>query len=102
WIQKLATRLLLFGSIADPKLRKRGTPGRFNDAMKDELEWILISRPSYYLEEIQEYFLDKWDEWFDKSTICRKIKSLDFTHKRLQFIAAQRDEEERRHWFWKL
>ena len=89
WVQRLAKRVLTFGSIQNPKLCKAGRPPVLNAEMKEELGWLLVQRPDYYQEELQFYFLDNWHVWIHQSTISRAVTSLDLTWKVSQFRAAQ-------------
>ena len=57
-VERAAKRILVFGSIQDPKLCRRGPARIFNAQMKEELGWLIISRPDYYQEELQFYFLN--------------------------------------------
>src|SRR5213079_916623 len=50
----------------------------------------IVSRPDYYQEELQFYFLDNWHVWPSQPTVSRVITSLDLTWNRAQFQAAQR------------
>jgi transposase len=94
-VTRAANRILHFGSIKDPKLCTRGPLPIFNKAMREELGWLLVSRPDYYQEELQFYFLDNWHVWPHQSTISRVITSLDLTWKKAQFQAAQRSNQQR-------
>jgi len=78
-VERAAERILLFGSIQDPKLCRRGPTHLFNAQMKEELGWLIISRPDYYQEELQFYFLDNWHVWPSQPTISRIITSRDLT-----------------------
>jgi len=88
-VDVMANRVLVFGLIKDPKLCRRGRAPIFNTTMKEELAWLIVSRPDYYQEELQFYFLDNWYLWPSQPTVSRAITSLDLTWKRAQFQAAQ-------------
>ena len=87
-VERAATRILHFGLIKDLKLCKRGPIPIFNKVMKEELAWLLVSRPDYYQEELQFYFLDNWHVWPSQPTISRVITSFNLTWKKAQFQAV--------------
>jgi len=97
-IRRLAARIALTGS-AQPRPRSNGPLPIFNDVMREELQELIASRPSFYIEELQYYFLDFWDLWISESTICRAIQASGSTRKRLQHRALQRDEKARAEWY---
>ena len=55
----------------------------------------LIHTPSLFLHEIQSQLYDTTGKWILPSTICRTIHQLNFTHKSIQTIALQQNEEAR-------
>lgn len=95
YVQTMTNRIEAFDSIENPKVMRKGPVPRFNNAMREELGWLLVTRPDYYQDELQFYFYDNWDIWVHRTTISREIKKLDLTHKRLQFEAEQRSCVER-------
>ena len=56
----------------------------------------LLSKPDMYLEELRQEIIQSTGTDVSTSTICRTLKRLGFSRKRLRHVALQRSEEKRK------
>ena len=87
----------LFEETGDvsPAIQQHG-PGRILDAFEEmSLIQSLVSRPEMYLEELRQELIQITGTDVSVSTICKTLKRLGFSRKKLKQVALQRSEEHR-------
>ena len=89
--------LTLFEETGDvsPAIQQHG-PGRILDAFEEmSLIQSLLSKPEMYLEELRQELIQITGTDVSLSTICKTLKRLGFSRKKLKQVALQRSEEQR-------
>ena len=93
-IQRYLSLFHSTGSVA-PRERRGGCGKILTELEQLTVIQSLIHTPSLFLHEIQSQLYDTTGKWIHPSTICRTIHQLNFTHKSIQTIALQQNEEAR-------
>ncbi len=93
-VKRVVERFLSTGDVKP--LPKRNGP----DRVLSEFEEVLIvqrvfEKPSMYLYELQHELLSSTGTWVDCATICRTLKRLGFSRKKIRYVALQQSEEKR-------
>ena len=89
--------LTLFEETGDvpPAIYQHG-PSRALDSFKEmSLIQSLLNKPDMYLKELRQELIQISGTDVSLSTICRTLKRLGFSRKKLRQIALQRSEEQR-------
>ena len=86
----------LFNDTGDvsPATQQHGPPKTLEHE-KMYLVQSLMSKPDIYLEELRQELIQATGTDVSLSTICRTLKHLGFSRKKLRHIAIQRSEEKR-------
>jgi len=84
-------RFRAYSVYKNPVKRKPGLAKVITEEVSNYLLKLLAADADYYLEEIQHHLLIEYEIYPSISTISRYIRSKDFSRKRLQRHAAQRD-----------
>ena len=48
-----------------------------------------------YLQELQNELFSATGTWVERVTVCRTLKRLRFSHKKIHYVALQQSEEQR-------
>jgi len=75
--------------------QQHGPPRTLDSFEEMTLIQSLLNKPDMYLEELRQELLQVTGVEVSLSTVCRTLKRLDFSRKRLRHIAVQRSEERR-------
>jgi len=81
----------VYGAFENPVKRKPGPAKVITEEAANYLIELLAADADYYLEELQHQLLIEYEIYASLSTISRCIKGQEFSRKRLQRHAAQRD-----------
>lgn len=87
----------IFLSTGDVKpLPKKNGPDRtLSDYEELLVVQCIIEKPSTYLYELQNELVTTTGTWVDCATICRTLKRLGFSHKKIRYVALQQSEVKR-------
>lgn len=75
-----------------------GRPLAIPEFYMDELTSWLKSHPSAYLDEMAFFLWDEFELAVNTSTICRALKRVKWSRKKIRKIARQRSQDLRTHW----
>ena len=75
--------------------QQHGPPRTLDSFEEMTLIQSLLNKPDMYLEELRQELLQVTGVEVSLSTVCRTLKRLDFSRKRLRHIVVQRSEERR-------
>ena len=78
-----------------PVSQQHGPPRTLDSFEEMTLIQSLLNKPDMYLEELRQELLQVTGVEVSLSTVCRSLKRLDFSRKRLRHITVQRSEERR-------
>ena len=89
--------LTLFEETGDvsPAIYQHGPSRALDSFEKMSLIQSLLNKPDMYLEELRQELIQIFGTDVSLSTICRTLKRLGFSRKKLRQIALQRSEEQR-------
>lgn len=88
-IERYILRFRATGDIIPCKQRHGPLPA-MNEFEELTVLELLLNNPSMYLQEVQEELLRVTGSMYDCATICRAIKRLGMTRKKLGFVAMRR------------
>ena len=88
-VSRIVSRFEATGNV-DPTPRS-GAPNKLSDYDEFVLIEILLEQPSKYLHELQQEIENSTGTQIDMSTICRFLKRNNFSRKRLNHVALQRN-----------
>lgn len=86
-----------FGDV-QPRSALRGRRRILSCTVLEDLQTLILSSPSLYLDEIVSWLAVKHDQPVSISTLQRSLVALGYTYKKLRKAAAQRDEITRTQW----
>ena len=89
--------IALFDETGDvsPAIQQHGPPRALDAFEEMSLIQSLLSKPDIYLEELRQELIQVTGTDVSLSTICRTLKRLGFSRKKLRHVALQRSEERR-------
>ena len=89
--------LALFEETGDvsPAIQQRGPPRSLDAFEEMSLIQSLLNKPEMYLEELRQELIEISGTDVSVSTICKTLKRLGFSRKKLRQVALQRSEEQR-------
>ena len=89
--------LALFEETGDvsPAIQQRGLPRSLDAFEEMSLIQSLLNKPEMYLEELRQELIEISGTDVSVSTICKTLKRLGFSRKKLRQVALQRSEEQR-------
>ena len=89
--------IALFDETGDvsPASQRHGPPKRLDAFEEMSHVQSLVNKPDMYLEELRQELIQATGTDVSLSTICRTLKYLGFSRKKLRHIAMQRSEEKR-------
>ena len=93
-VERYIRRFRATGDVCPMKQRHGPRPAMSNFEEITILE-MLLNQPNMYLQEVQEELSRVTGRVYDCSTICRAIRRLGLTRKRMCFVALQRCEAQR-------
>ena len=89
--------LTLFDETGDvsPVVQLHGPPRALDAFKKISLIQSLLNKPDMYLEELRQESIQISGTDVSVSTICKTLKHLGFSRKKLRQVALQRSEDQR-------
>ncbi|KAL1942037.1 hypothetical protein VTO73DRAFT_6567 [Trametes versicolor] len=87
-----------FGNTSRPPSPLRGRPRIISRAVLSAIQLLLLSHPDTYLDELVWWLAVKHDIAISRSALQANLSQAGLTHKLLQKIAAERNEELRAEW----
>jgi len=81
----------LYGSVLPPSSGLQGRPSIVTSDMLDDVRDLLHSRPNYYIDEIQQWFLIAHGIGISATTVHRSILDAGYTYKLLRLRARLRN-----------
>ncbi|KAF2177471.1 hypothetical protein K469DRAFT_807677, partial [Zopfia rhizophila CBS 207.26] len=97
-VYRIRLSLDLFGTPYAPRTVRQGRPARLTRFHEDELLNYLEYTPTAQLDEMQNFLLDKHEISCSISTIYRVLQRRNWSRKKTQRRAAERDNELRVAW----
>lgn len=88
----------VFGQISNPYRQQRGRPRLMDQGDMNYVYSILEANPSLYVDEIQQSLFQARNVDVSIATICRALKRLAVSHKKVAREALERDEMVRAAW----
>lgn len=93
-VDRYATKFLTTGDVS-PKAHRSGPERKLTEFEQLTLVNLVLNRPGIYLHELQQEILTLTGTEVDCSTICRTLKYLGLTRRKIKHIALQQSEQKR-------
>ena len=90
-VKRIVDRFLATGDV-EPSQRRNGPERELHDFEEIILIQQLFQDPGTYLHELQDMVANTTGKCIHLSTICRAIKRLGFSRKKIHYIALQQSE----------
>jgi transposase len=91
-----------FETVAPPPISVQGRPRKITLEAEEGIARYLEEDPTAYQDEIQEFLLDEYGIEVSRQTVGRVMKKKKLTHKRVERIRPEQDQELRSLWVSKL
>ena len=88
-------KLFLNTGDVEPSSRKNGPDRLISEFDELVLVQCVSEKPSMYLHELQNELFCATGTWVDCATVCRTLKRLGFSRKKIRYVALQQSEEQR-------
>jgi hypothetical protein len=95
---RLRQNLEAFDTVSPPPLSVQGRPRKISHEAELGMLDFLDQNPTAYQDEIADFLLTKYEIEASQPTISRLMKKLGQTHKRIERMYEERDNELRTHW----
>jgi len=90
----------LYGWVLPPNSGLQAHPSIVTSVMLDDVRDLLHSRPDYYIDEIQQWFLIAHGIGVSATTVYRGILDAGYTYKHLRLRARLRNETDVVFWVY--
>ena len=92
-VQRIVAKFDATGQVAKKKYSSQNKIVKFTKPVQLAILHLFISKPDMYLWEIQQELDFMFNLVVSESSICRLLKESNFSRKKLELVALQRDEE---------
>ena len=79
------------GNVSE-KQQRNGPSRKLSEVEELSIMQSLLRKPNLFLDELNQELMEVTGCSIDRSTLCRTVKHLGFTHKKIRHIATQQSE----------
>jgi transposase len=98
WAYKLKNQFDAFGTVSAPPMIVQGRPRKIHREAQEAVVEFLEQNPSAYQDEIVDFLAEEFEIFVHRTTVCRLLKDVDITHKKIGRAYTDRDDIVRAHW----